>query len=69
MTKKDVGVAAIGAASLIYLINPGLGIFEFLPDSLPVVGNVDEAFATFLVISSLSYFGLDLRRFFIRNKH
>jgi len=33
----------------VYLLNPGLGIFELLPDQLPLVGNLDEAGAMMLV--------------------
>lgn len=33
------------AAAVLYLLNPGLGVFEILPDALPGVGNLDEAAA------------------------
>ncbi len=33
---------------LVYLLNPGLGVFELLPDNLPVVGNLDEGLAFML---------------------
>jgi hypothetical protein len=33
----------------LYLLNPGLGVFELLPDNLPLVGNLDEAGAFMLV--------------------
>ena len=35
---------------ILYILNPGLGIFELLPDNIPIVGNLDEAGATALVI-------------------
>lgn len=38
---------AIGA---LYLLNPGAGLFEFIPDAFPVVGNLDEAAAALLVV-------------------
>jgi uncharacterized membrane protein YkvA (DUF1232 family) len=41
------GTIALG---VIYLINPTAGILELIPDALPVVGNLDEAAATALVI-------------------
>ncbi|MFQ3630070.1 hypothetical protein [Roseiflexus sp.] len=43
---------AFGAVALgvIYLINPTAGVLELIPDALPVVGNLDEAAATALVI-------------------
>ena len=37
-------------ASALYLLNPGAGVFELLPDNLPLVGNLDEAaFAAILL--------------------
>lgn len=63
MTKK-ITVFIIGLLSLLYLLNPGLGLFEFIPDNIPFVGNLDEATATFLLLSALAYFGLDLRDIF-----
>ncbi|HZU87070.1 MAG TPA: hypothetical protein VFF78_06280 [Anaerolineaceae bacterium] len=33
----------------IYLLNPTLGFFEFLPDNLPFIGNLDEGVATMLI--------------------
>ena len=44
------GVAILGA---IYLLNPTAGILELLPDNLPIVGNLDEAAAFFLVWAGL----------------
>ena len=35
---------------IIYIINPGAGVFEFIPDNLPFVGNLDEAAATLLLV-------------------
>lgn len=35
-------LALIGVA---YIFNPGAGVFELLPDNLPVVGNLDEGAA------------------------
>jgi hypothetical protein len=43
-------LAVLGA---IYILNPTFGIFEFVPDNLPLVGNLDEG-AAFL----LMWFGL-----------
>lgn len=65
---KDMLVLAIAAVAVIYLINPTLGVFEFLPDNLPIVGNIDEAGATMLVIGALRYFGFDLTTLFKTRK-
>lgn len=72
MKTKKIWVALIGFISAVYLINPGMGIFEIIPDNFPFIGNLDEATATFLLLSTLSYFGLDFRDvlggFFRNNK-
>lgn len=46
-------VYSLAILGLIYVLNPTLGIFEFIPDNLPLVGNLDEG-AAFL----LMWFGL-----------
>jgi hypothetical protein len=54
-------LAAIGAlVSLMYLANLGAGIFEFAPDNLPGVGNIDEVLFTFLLLFCLQKLGIDL---------
>jgi hypothetical protein len=40
-------VAAV--VGLIYVLNPTMGIFEFIPDNLPLIGNLDEGVAFLLV--------------------
>jgi len=39
----------------LYILNPTGGIIEFLPDNLPIVGNLDEAGATLVVWYALRY--------------
>jgi hypothetical protein len=63
---RHLAVAAVGFVSVIYLINPGAGFIEFIPDNAPLVGNLDEAAATALLLACLSYFGLDLTKAFGR---
>ena len=65
---KNILVALTGIISLLYLINPGMGVFELIPDNLPVIGNLDEAGAAVLLIAALKYFGVDLTRFFMRDR-
>lgn len=56
-----VFLAIIGILfSLVYIINPTAGIFEILPDNLPIVGNLDEAGVTYFLFVCLRYLGLDL---------
>ena len=64
---KKILIISIGILSALYLINPTAGIFELIPDNIPMVGNIDEATATTLLLASLSYFGIDLTKFFKRD--
>ncbi len=50
--------------SLFWILNFSLGVFE-IPDNLPIVGNLDEAFFTMLFLGCLSYLGVNIP--FIRN--
>jgi len=63
---RSVAVACLGVLSLLYLLNIGLGIVEFVPDNLPLVGNLDEGTAAAVFLMCLRYFGVDLTRFFSR---
>lgn len=62
----SVLVGLMGALGVIYLFNPTAGIFELIPDNIPVVGNLDEAAAAALLISCLAYFGIDIGGLFGR---
>ena len=39
------------AVGLAYVLNPGMGVFELVPDNLPLFGNLDEAAATALFLA------------------
>ena len=47
----------------VYLINPTAGIFEALPDNLPVVGNLDEAAVVFIMLAAMRYLGMHFPEF------
>jgi uncharacterized membrane protein YkvA (DUF1232 family) len=64
---KKLGILALGLFSLIYLFNPGAGIFEIIPDNLPLIGNLDEAAALTTLLMCLKYFGLELPDLFRRD--
>jgi uncharacterized membrane protein YkvA (DUF1232 family) len=49
LVNKVLAVAGI-ALGVLYIINPGAGVIELIPDLVPFVGNLDEAGATALVI-------------------
>lgn len=58
---KSAVVLLLGVVSLIWLLNPpGLN----LDDTIPLIGNLDEAAAALILINCLKYFGLDLTRIF-----
>jgi hypothetical protein len=57
---QRIAVLGITGVAGLYLINPTAGVLEFIPDVIPVVGNLDEATALALFISGLSYFGVNV---------
>ena len=61
---KDVFIVMLGVLALIYILNPGAGILEIIPDNLPIIGNIDEAAAGLILISCLRYFGFDFSNLF-----
>ncbi len=61
---KGVFVFCLGVISVLYLLNIGVGVIELLPDSLPIIGNLDEAGATMLLLLCLKYFGLEPAKIF-----
>jgi hypothetical protein len=61
---KEMVVILLGVVAFIYLIYPSLGVFELLPDAIPLIGSVDEGTASLILISVLRYYGLDLTRLF-----
>jgi hypothetical protein len=42
-------VYILSLLGMVYLLNPGAGILELLPDNLPIVGNLDEGAATLAI--------------------
>ncbi len=65
---KNIFVAILGIVSLLYILNPGMGFVEFIQDYIPFAGNLDEGGAAILLLTCLRYFGLDLTKFFSREK-
>ncbi len=61
---KGFIVFCIGVIALLYLLNIGMGLIEFIPDNIPFVGNLDEAGAVALLLMCLRYFGIDVTRIF-----
>ena len=38
---------------VLYMLNPTAGIFEFIPDNIPLIGNIDEGVAFMLILAGL----------------
>lgn len=57
---RDFIVALVGIIAFVYLLNPTAGFVELIPDNIPIIGNLDEAGATALVLYALRYFGVDV---------
>jgi len=64
---KDILAIAGGGLGFLYILNPGAGILELLPDNIPFIGNIDEAAAVVLVLGCLRHFGVDLTKKFKNN--
>ena len=63
---KSFLLAIAGILSFIYLLNPTFGVFELLPDNIPLIGNIDDATATMVLLGVLRYFGWDLTNLFVK---
>jgi uncharacterized membrane protein YkvA (DUF1232 family) len=61
---RDLAIFVLAGIAALYLINPTAGILEFIPDNFPLIGNLDEAGATAIILSALAYFGIDLNHLF-----
>lgn len=46
-------VWAFSALGFLYILNPGAGFLEFIPDNIPFLGNLDEGAAYLLI-----YYGI-----------
>lgn len=57
---KEMIIFFLAVFATLYLLFPTLGIFELIPDAVPLVGSIDEAGATLILLNTLNYYGLDL---------
>ena len=64
---KKMVVFGVGVLSALYILNLTAGVFELIPDNIPLVGNLDEAAAVALLLMCLRYFGIDLTDLFRRD--
>ncbi len=65
---KEMMIIGLGVIALVYLMNPTLGILELIPDNLPLIGNLDEAGATLILLNTLRYYGINLDRLYGRRQ-
>jgi uncharacterized membrane protein YkvA (DUF1232 family) len=49
-------VYLIAIIGVLYLLNPTAGILEFIPDNIPIIGNLDEGVACILIYAGLLEF-------------
>jgi len=63
---KTIGIIGLALLSVLYILNPGAGIFELIPDNIPVIGNLDEATAVMILLACLRYFNIDIGNLFKR---
>ena len=66
---KEMIILGLAAVAGLYLLNPTAGFLEFLPDNLPLLGNLDEATAVMILASTARYYGLDLTRLYRRSQN
>ncbi|MBX3013617.1 MAG: DUF1232 domain-containing protein [Caldilineaceae bacterium] len=62
-SRGAVGVWIVGGLCLLYLVNPTLGVFELIPDNLPLIGNLDELTASAGFLWALKGMGVRLPGF------
>ena len=59
---REFVIILIALLAVIYLVNPTAGILELILDNFPLIGNLDEAGATLILVNTLAYYGLDLSK-------
>ncbi len=64
---REMFILGLGAIAAIYLVYPSLGLFELIPDAIPIIGNLDEAGAILILVNTLAYYGIDLTRLYGRS--
>jgi len=61
---KEMMILGLGFVSVVYLIFPTLGIFELIPDAIPLIGSLDEVAATGLLLNVMNYYGINMTNLF-----
>lgn len=63
---REMFILGLAAVALIYLMYPSWGLFELIPDAIPIIGNLDEAGAILILVNTLAYYGIDVTRLYGR---
>lgn len=66
---RSIFAVIAGLFGVFYILNPTAGLFELIPDNFPIIGNLDEAAAVFLILACLRYFNIDLMKYFKSSKN
>jgi hypothetical protein len=61
---KNVFAIFLGLFGFFYILNPTAGVIEFIPDNIPIIGNLDEASAVLLIVGCFRHFNIDLFKYF-----
>lgn len=49
-------VYVLSVIGILYILNPTAGFIEFVPDNIPILGNLDEGLAYYLIYAGLLEF-------------
>ena len=55
MDYKKTGAYVLVILCVLYVLNPTAGLFEILPDNIPILGNVDEGLAVYFMLCGINY--------------
>ena len=65
---RELAILAVGAIAVLYLLNPGAGFIELIPDAIPIVGNLDEAAAVTILLAVMRHYGIDMTKLLAKDK-
>jgi uncharacterized membrane protein YkvA (DUF1232 family) len=57
---KEMFILGLAFFAAVYLMFPTLGIFELIPDAIPIIGSLDEGAATLILLNTLNYYGFNI---------